>query len=307
MTNEELVRSNFRRQVGREPTPYELRELIAEAVRRGESQAQWQARVDRGEVRVPRSPPPPETTTQIDAQGRVHAVPWNLPEQLDYVANTPPPTGREADSDPLAEMRLQVGQRIEDELRYVPGAPPWVGIIKDGTPIDLRTGLPAKDLDPVDVGFARLAHEHYAQLPRYTEYKQSLPPFGRLEYGGDPSEEELELRRRFVAGDRSAAGPLAKARGARLRMRPRPGIDAIMRPLTLALTSLAFSALGGGAAAGLGAGPALAGAIGGAAGGGITSAVASHGDLEQTLLGFGTGAAGGAGAEAQECLLQVAV
>lgn len=193
-----------------------------------------------------------------------------------------------------AAQRAKLGEQIEKEARFVPGVPPNIVVLADGTAFDLKTHAPAQNLNPIDAGYVKLAHKNYAALPKYTDYKTAIPPLGRpFQYSGDPTPEEQNLTQRFLAGDMKAAGPLAKLRMSRLAYKPRPGIDKFMRPITLAGLSLALGALAGPLAAGP-IGTIGAGAIGGAVGGGATTAVATHGDLEKTLYALLAGGVGGA-------------
>lgn len=242
----------------------------------------------------------------------VPRTPGNSPD-IKRLKNLPPPpvsTREDPVPDPYAAERAAIGQQIEDEVRIVPGAPPNIGVLRDGTPIDFTTGQPIETntLDPVTVGYTILATRHFDKLPRYQDYKNLINLSSRgYRFKGEPSAEEQALTTRFLAGDEKAAGELAALRMKRLDFLHAPSsLHKIMKPLTLSLMAIGFTAMGGAMATPF-VGAAAGGAIGSAAGAGITTTLATNGeDWKRILLAmlasgvgsYASGAVGGAAAGA---------
>lgn len=216
--------------------------------------------------------------------------------KADYTTKHAAATGAAAlnpgSNDPRAGLN-EVTKDVAETVRIIPGAEPDIGVLPDGTVISLIDFRP-KQVDPVTQKFAQLALK-MPGVPTYAQVRDQIDLNGRgYQFKGDASPEEQALQARFLAGDMKAANDLAKMRMSRLTVNPKPGIDQIMKALTMAAISTGFGAMGGAAFAPLFGGPGLAsGALGGAASGGITNTVFSGGDPRAALLGAVGGGVGG--------------
>lgn len=189
-----------------------------------------------------------------------------------------------------ASMSQQMAY-ARNQARLIPGSLPTYGALPGGRVIDFRTWEPVSKVDPWTQAFANVAGRANI-TPSYLEALGRGYDFsGRgYQFKGDPSQQELELGRRFLSGDMGAGQQLARLRGARIGINAKPWSDKLMKGITLAAIAAGFSAMGG-AALGPVMGSTLGAAAGGAIGGGLTSTVASHGDWRQALIGAGAGAA----------------
>jgi hypothetical protein len=225
------------------------------------------------------------------------------PEMPDLsILTEPVQRDAEGQADPTqAARRAEVSRQIAQSAKIIPGAAPNLGVLPDGSVVDLISFSPvATDkLSPTDLAFAKLALRN-PNAPMFSDVQDKLDLQGRgYVYKGEPSAEEVALMERFTKGDLSAAEPLAHLRMGRLSVRPRDdqGTRDILIPIIIGGIVVGLSA-GFGAAASPFVGPIAGAAVGGAAGSASGAAISTNGDPDAiwkaALLGGATGAAGAA-------------
>lgn len=292
--HEGLIQQYALKYLGKKLSANEVMDQIKLAVSKGWSVDQWKANV---ENYFASQKPTPGT----GFKGAGSPKDYKSAEYIDL--DKPVYTGQMTEAgqqeiDPAWYAKVQAMQeKIVAEAKPIPGALPSFGVMPDGTIVDFKNFSKVKNPDPATIAYSKLAQNN-PKIPTFEslneQQRKQLTWSRGYELKGGETPEEQALLAKLLAGDASAAGPLAKLRQARMKAitKSMTPFEQALKAFTLAGISTGFGAMLGPAGAALGAGM-FAAPAGAALGGGLTNLVASNGDWKNAGIGAAGGFAGG--------------